>query len=570
MGVPGFFSWLIRNYKKKEFILNKIDEDVNIFYIDANCLFHPQCFKILDNMVGENDINKLESNMFKRIINYLDYLIDLVDPKVLTYIAVDGVAPLAKINQQRKRRFRSIDDNKLKNSIKKKYDIKYNDIWNNTVITPGTKFMERLHKQILKHFRKNKKRKIIYSSYHTPGEGEHKILQHIKHESRKIDGPYVIYGLDADLFFLSMSSQVNNIYLLREESHIIGGKEAELYDIVEDVAEELKFISVEQTKDCLNKQINKMINDKNIINIKEKDFINDFIFLCFLLGNDFIPNIPSLDIKKHGLNIILDSYCDMYINCGKHIIKNDYEIDEDILMELFKRLSYVENTYFRKTLPYFNYRKENKRCFSNDPYSIEVWNMDNLKNIDIEDPIKLGHGNSDEWKFRYYEHYFHTTIYQSQVIDEICYDYLKSLKWIIDYYFKKCQDWKWQYKYNYAPFISDLYNYLKHDQKFKFSNIKFKNNKALKPYVQLLCVLPPKCSHLLPKSYQKLVNNSDSNIIDMFPSKITLDMINKDMYWQCIPNIPILDIERILEETSKIKLKDSENKMNKIIKDINI
>lgn len=213
MGVPSFFSWLLKNFKNK--ILIKHISSCNHFYIDANCALHPECNKIKDHF-DNISIDKLEKKMFKRVINYLIYLEHYVNAKETMMISVDGVAPLAKMIQQRKRRFKAVDDTKIRNDIKIKYGKTVNDIWHNTVITPSSEFMEKLHNELIKHF-KNRKSEItyIYSSYKTHSEGEHKLLQHIKKNVPK-DDVVVIYGLDADLIFLAMASGNNNIYLLRE------------------------------------------------------------------------------------------------------------------------------------------------------------------------------------------------------------------------------------------------------------------------------------------------------------------------------------------------------------------
>ena len=102
MGVPGFFAWLLRKYDNKN-IINDLDVNViyDILYLDANCLFHPQCFKVLEEY-SDKKVTKtvLESKMIKQICNYIIFLVNTVKPLKL-YIAVDGVAPLAKISQQR-------------------------------------------------------------------------------------------------------------------------------------------------------------------------------------------------------------------------------------------------------------------------------------------------------------------------------------------------------------------------------------------------------------------------------------------------------------------------------------
>ena|SRR5271166_2692968 len=121
MGVPGFFAWLLRKYQNSNIVSEKINDEIDTLYLDANCLYHPQCHKVLDHYNNTLSVDQLEDKMISRILQYVDFIINLVNPRKHTFIAVDGVAPLAKMNQQRKRRFRALKDNELRNSIKKKY-----------------------------------------------------------------------------------------------------------------------------------------------------------------------------------------------------------------------------------------------------------------------------------------------------------------------------------------------------------------------------------------------------------------------------------------------------------------
>ena len=58
---------------------------------------------------------------------------------------------------------------------------------------------------------------VVFSSHSVPGEGEHKILSYIKKNCNDTnDTNIVVYGLDADLIMLSLVSNINNVYLMRE------------------------------------------------------------------------------------------------------------------------------------------------------------------------------------------------------------------------------------------------------------------------------------------------------------------------------------------------------------------
>lgn len=590
MGVPGFFAWILKNFKNK-ILKSNLQIPPKYLYIDANCLFHPECFKILEYFMDETNPDKLENNMFERIVNYLDYIESFVNPSEMMYISVDGTAPLAKIGQQRKRRYKSVDDIRIKNEIKIKYNKKYNNCWNNTVITPGTEFMEKLHIYLLNHYKnKNKNNKnnksiksikYIYSSYHTVGEGEHKILQHIKHNTL-FDDNIVIYGLDADLIFLSLASNRNNIYLLRESDQFgMKKKQNDLFDPIKDVAQDLIFVSIIETKYAYNEQLWHIINSRSDIVIKlsrTTDFSNDLIFICFLLGNDFLPHFLSIDIHNNGLDTIINCYieCLEYIDYKAKKVQllisrknNNIIINNELFVLLLEKLAHQEDKYFREDLPRHIYYISKKKCFTSSDYERELWELENLKNIHIKDPIKLGWGESADWKFRYYEYHFHTIEHQQEFIEKLVDMYLQGIVWVTKYYFEECTDWQWQYPYDTSPFISDIVKFLKNKN---INEYTFKHNKPIKIMNQLISVLPPSysCTILLPITFRSLVLNNNiciSPIIDLFPKKFKIEMLYKNLYWQCYPKLPYLDIDRITDATKDKKLNDQELIRSKILND---
>jgi len=593
MGVPGFFGWLmkvLKNFKKmgilKEDDLNVVfetlgdDKIVDEFYIDGNCLIHPVCFYTLAKYQDNprvTDPNFLHNKMFRNIFKYIKYLVTYVKAKSV-FLAIDGVAPLAKINQQRKRRFMSIQEARDIDNIKKKYGKYKPQIWNNTCISPGTDFMEDLHIYLLGELPKLGI-KVTYSSYHTPSEGEHKILQEIR--TSKLEMCRVIYGLDADLIFLALAANKNNIYLLREESQLDSknkknnGTESSMFEL-------LNYVSIDDLKKVINFKIKTDISRKfgNDTNSEEillnYDFVNDFIFICYLLGNDFLPHIPSIDIKINGMQLILNCYAETFFKYQTLLlileptIENATDSNSDkiiyinniFFVDMIFLLSKYEKAHFTNFLPQYLEKLNAKMPNTSEPCELEIWHYNNVTNR--EDNF-LGNGKKKEWKYNYYCKYFGIDGNQEEIIKKASHKYLEGIAWTTKYYFNKCPSWNYQYDYNYCPFLSDIVHYIKSNS-INMNAFRFLNNPSgvqthrlcpLPIMAQLISLIPPQRSELLPQAFRKLVTQ-ESAIIDMYPESVTVDTMNKEQRFKCVPNLPYVDIDRILETIKNVELTKSE------------
>ncbi len=552
MGVPGFFVWLMKNNIHNN-IIQKTLQNIDNLYFDANCLFHPKCFEILKLYSDITDTDKLEKLMIDRIIKYISYIINFVNPNKLIYIAVDGVAPIAKINQQRKRRYKSVIDKEYNDYLNKKYNVQKNTSWSNIVITPGTDFMIRLDHELQKFAANNKK--IIYSSYNQEGEGEHKIIRYIKNNQHDEPETHVIYGLDADLIFLAMGAQtnINNIYLLREQQHLNNSKDIKLS--IDDVSEPLSYLCIKNVIKTYNdyitnklrdnteflepelyKEINKKLDNANY------DFSKDFIILCFMLGNDFIPHLPSINIRNDGIEYITEAYCKMF-ELTQQLIYDDKtkELNYNNLKIIFDYLGELEDEYFKDVLPKFKQRSQNRKCNAKNDYERELWEHDNLKNIIQEDYIKLGDGIKEDYKFRYYEHNFHSRINQHKLVNNICKNYVDMMNWITRYYFDiDMPSWQFCYYFDEAPFASDIANYLYDENGIIKTDIEYKN--PIKIEKQLLSVIPPYYIDMLKKIKNIDISKFKTKKTQyMFPTQYNLDY-NNDQYWMCEVKLPVLDL----------------------------
>jgi 5'-3' exonuclease len=572
MGVPGFFAWLLKQDKQNKILKRNLKDRPHTLFFDANCLFHPQCFKILKSFPFESSVDKLERMMMERIINYIKFIIDYVNPQDLVYIAVDGVAPLAKINQQRKRRYKSVEENEIKNNIYKKYDIPNNTNWSNIVITPGTNFMKKLDKVIKQYIDDNKRIKIIYSSYEERGEGEHKILQYLKNNYKNnTEKTHIVYGLDADLIFLTLASNMENIFLLREQSNF--GKSPKSTQTnekesnpIKDVEEPMTYVSILDSRkvfntyfksrldindDFINDDIINDINDGKSNN-QNLDFINDFIFMCYFLGNDFLPHIPSINIRTEGIEYLIDAYVFAYERTEELMIKQTYPDIKYGLKTIELFLSYladIENTYFKDN-PYNKQNKYNHMpSHINKPYEKELWEIENLtshlfKNepeVINKDPFNLlnPHINMETSKNNYYEFHFHMKFNVKNQIKNVTKSFFEVLKWVSEYYFKEAISWNIQYTYDASPFISDLYENFK-----QFNDIDIKKDmNSLTINQQLLSVIPPSKMNILDKIVQNKINNME--IKYMLPDEVTYDFAYKDKFWLCEAIMPYLDYDII-------------------------
>ena len=602
MGVPGFVAWLYRNYKKKNFIFKQlfktenIDElndvrtdSVNHLLIDTNCLIHPKAREVyMANLhLVDSNMELLEKKIIKEVISYIEHLIDNINPTNTIYIAIDGVAPMAKIKHQRMRRFKSVYDKKIIENLSKKYSHEYQKEWNTSAITPGTIFMDKLTKSILAWIKTTEFNcQVIFSSSYTPGEGEHKILQFLRNSNLSADVS-VIYGLDADLLFLSLALKKNNIYLMRETSQMEVSKNKH--------AEGFSYLSIDILSNVIYEVIFKLINDKREDKLEElnkTNIINDFVFLCYFCGNDFLPNIPSLNIKPHnnkipsGIDSIMEAYSSIISELEDiEYLINDININKKIFLKILTYLSDIETDYYIKL---YSNRRYFQQSMSHDPYEIAKHNYE--ENIFdkgyYHDTIRLGslspdpagnrsqaldsqrnsEDNLNEWKKRYYKVYFNKDIDTSNENDnslnDIMDDYIQGLVWTTYYYYDKCKDYEWFYDHHHGPFISDLKRYIERfperfdhfEQSYKLG-VWFENQ--IKPLQQLMLVLPHESSYLIPASYRTLMFSSKLN--KYFPDnimKIKMDYLYKSKAWQNIPMINIIPARTIKSLTSKVILKE--------------
>ncbi len=550
MGIPSYFKYITDNHP--DIVIQNLNKENIRLFLDLNCAIHKCCRNIL-SQEKEKNVNisneVLENKMLNDIINYIHYIINFAKPDLL-FIAIDGVAPRAKMSQQRLRRFKSIQEKQKVKEIYQKYNQEYEEgiAWDTNQITPGTIFMHKLSQHIINNLKKEKL-KIILSDSNQPGEGEHKIIEYIRNNS----GNYtdIIYGLDADLIMLSMMFE--NIYLLRESLEF-GNKieKDEEGNVI------MLYLSIDNLKECLYEFfIERGLNLYGNNQINQQKLYKDYIFLCFFLGNDFLPHIESLSIKAGGVEKIIDFYIEIYNKTKQNIIiqeNNQNIINLPILKILLKKMQETEEEDLRKIT---DKNLKNKiylnNCHSEIEKELEKFNKYPIINNDIVKKISMGYPG---WEERYYREIFQ--IENNKDIQKICRNYFEGLFWNMKYYFENCKSWSWYYKFSNSPTIKDLYNYLDYNIN---ESLKI-DNKIYTPYEQLLLVLPPQSNEILPEKMRNYMTSYESPIIEYYPIDYKLETLNKTFYWQCHPILPIIDDIKIKNVVSNIEFSKEEIKRN--------
>lgn len=438
MGIKHFFSWFRREHPEAFININPRFDHV---YIDMNGIIHEAAQYVYKYGAYENKrllgnqtappITKLAKEVKKRVNGIIDFLC----PNKSIFLAIDGVAPMSKQNQQRQRRFKSAEDRKNKDP----------DSFDSNCITAGTEFMKDLSNLLQPTiWVKSRGRPVEISTDSEPGEGEHKLIDRIRQHPNNGE-THCVVGMDADLILLSL--------LLDKEMYISRG----------------------------NKMIDIGIAKRQI---QDKIPIEDFIVLSCLVGNDFLPSIPSVAIKDGSLQILIEIYLE---------IKKPLIVKHRIQIKSFVKILEQYSEYEKDIM--------DMRASQTDRFPNPLWK-----------------GDIDRYREDFLEEKF-----QERDIKKIVRRYISGLQWIYRYYRFGIPSWDWYYPYHYAPHALDIANHANiHIVEYRFKT----NTEPCTPDEQLLRVLPPFSRCLLKRELWKKHK--------MLSTKFEVDLAGKHEEWEAV------------------------------------
>lgn len=353
MGVPKFFRWLSERYPAISQLIaeNRIPE-FDCLYLDMNGIIHNCTHSESDSPT----FRMTEEKMFIQIFNYIEHLYGKIRPKQLFFMAIDGVAPRAKMNQQRARRFRTALDAEVakEKAIREGAQMPAEAPFDSNCITPGTEFMAKLTKQ-LKYFINKKITEdtdwqgvdIVLSGHEVPGEGEHKIMEYIRLSKAQPDYDpnirHCLYGLDADLIMLGLLSHDPHFCLLREEV-TFGRQNQKKSKELEHQNFYLMHLCI--VREYLELEFQELQQPSTLsFPFDMERVIDDFILMAFFVGNDFLPNLPNLHINEGALALMFKVYKSVLPKAGGYINEGGV-INLQRLALLLEELSDVEYRFF--------------------------------------------------------------------------------------------------------------------------------------------------------------------------------------------------------------------------------
>ncbi|KAJ0058968.1 hypothetical protein NL108_003310, partial [Boleophthalmus pectinirostris] len=562
-------------------------------YLDMNGIIH-QCSHPNDEDVH---FRISEEKIFADIFHYLEVLFRIIKPRKVFFMAVDGVAPRAKMNQQRGRRFRSAKEaeDKIKKALEKGEVLPTEARFDSNCITPGTDFMVRLQEQ-LKYFVHSKistdklwqKVKVYLSGHETPGEGEHKIMEFIRSENAKPSHDpntrHCLYGLDADLIILGLTSHEHNFSLLREEVRFGGKKSQKRITAPEETTFHLLHLSLmREYIDYEFSGLKEHLGSKYDL----ERIIDDWILMGFLVGNDFIPHLPNLHINHDALPMLYKTYISVLPSVGGYLNENGHlnlrnfekyveklsEFDREHFSEVFVDLKWFESKVGNKYLnEAAGLAAEEEASGSNTNEKVQkiralvdmtsqqrpIGGGKNAQADDEEEEDDLFETEFRQYKRTYYMTKMGVDVVSDEFLADQAKGYVEGLQWILHYYYHGVQSWSWYYPYHYAPFLSDIKN---------ISELKltFDLGKPFMPFQQLLAVLPAASKELLPECYRFLMTSEFSPIFEYYPLDFKTDLNGKQQEWEAVVLIPFIDERRLLAamEPCNEKLTKAEKARNR-------
>lgn len=540
MGIPGIIKGWLERKNYPGVILTGLPQWVSSISFDLPSLLHicaqinyayddyrnekrlEEISKMSDQQLKTEYFNLIGSTIMSVIVKCMG---DQTRPIDYLVLAIDGVVPLAKMQQSRVRRYGGAYSDSKKDPDERS---RFNSHW----LTPGTKLMFELDLFLLEWIKKNASRlpsKVIYSGHMVPSEGEHKIFDLMRTRPDIYDHTkvHMVYGLDADLIMLSAESPVPFIQLIRED-----------YNKIIDIFNLRKVLRYELSPS--SDQISPTV-------------VDDFVLIMFLMGNDFLPKGPALEHMREGIDRLFDVYKSLSLPIVDpvnkdiiydHLIKfleSAAAAEPDLMNDIAKQ----ETKYPSRMIEYAITKIQ--KVGDNGEQTFErVFDFSKFRNSWYQNA--LGIRCSEEFEDLVTESDVDVSDIKSTVkgVEYMCRSYLKGLFWVLKYYTKgpSAVNNFYMYPFTHAPLICDLVAVAK---KYKPDIEKLlwsPDDPQMTVFHQQLIVFPISSLSIAAPEIRSLFKRK-SSIRDLMPTKFIVEKDGKNSDLKFIKIVPPSDPYRV-------------------------
>jgi 5'-3' exonuclease len=535
MGIPSFYKHLLQTVSG----LTTRDRSNNpeLFALDLNCAIY-HCVRNKVSIPYTADSHAVwEKALILEVLDYIKYMVRRVNPTACVYIAVDGVAPMAKIKQQRARRFKSAQTAAEEAEIRRQHTEGPQEPpanrWDTNAITPGTAFMAALA-TALKGL-KIAGCSVVVSAADEAGEGEQKIMAYMRAHPTIRDA--VVYGLDADLIVLALLESARSsrtVDLFREETEFGGGVKSD------GTGEEMfLYLQTSLLADALWSAW-RAPADRD-----KAAFLTDFVGLMSLLGNDFVPHGMALKINDEGIEHVLEA---LKTKRGPLVLatptRTSYNLP--VLLALFESLAQQEERWMLRGIR----RKLDARVGASSQAKDNVaralaalndrpvvWAAEKC----LVEQRRVAGEEKPKWFFRtgWRQTYSEAALWSADV-SRVVAAYCATLTWTLQYYMGEPVDLAWYFPWLLPPLLGDIVGELRKNPMI-LEAPALSNIPPLDPCEQLAMVLPTTSFHLLPAAYQHLPTSRPH----AWPTGWGFFSMSRRFLWECEPLIPLVRPEQI-------------------------
>ncbi len=525
MGIPSFYKHLIQTIGG--LTAKQRSQAPQVFALDLNCaIYHCARNPVLGTYCGEESSRiAWEDRLIQQVLGYIKDMTALVKPSETVYVAVDGVAPMAKIKQQRSRRFKSATLAAEEAAATGKV---LTDRWNTNAITPGTAFMARLS-TALRTF-KLAGVKVVASPADEAGEGEQKIMAWLRAHPHVRNT--VIYGLDADLIVLALLEHARSgatVDLFREETEFGGGVKRDALG-----AEQYLYLNCGHLATALH---NAWGSSASGATKSRAQFLHDFVGIMNLMGNDFVPHGMSLKINDEGIEHVLEAAKSL----DEPLVQTQTcAYNPGALTTLLEILAAQEERWMLRGIR----RKLEARVGATGATEPEARALAALNDRPVEwaaekclvEPRRIEGQEKPAWFFKqgWRDIYRHEAT-EGADVGSVVRLYAQSLSWTLRYYVGDPVDMDWYYPWALPPLLSDIALGLRKDPRI-LELPTCPPAAPLQPLEQLAMVLPVTSFALLPESWRRLAEEHPW----AWPTAWPVFSLGRRFLWECEPRIPLI------------------------------